>query len=94
MDYVVMLSAMFTMIMCMYMCLRLLISICLWEVSAYITSVDGGICTSTSDSIDIVHLVELLSFSFAHVMPGKYNLKASHASWSFENVSTKCCNKT
>lgn len=25
-------------------------------------------------------------FSFARVMPGKYNLKASHASWSFENA--------
>jgi len=43
---------------------------------------------SPFDGIDITyHLVELFSFSFTRVMPGKYNLKASHASWSFENVS-------
>jgi len=45
---------------------------------------------SPFDGIDITyHLVELFSFSFTRVMPGKYNLKASHASWSFENVSKK-----
>lgn len=27
------------------------------------------------------------SFSFGGVMPGTYHVKASHASWSFENVS-------
>ena len=47
------------------------------------------VCLHSKVLIDILHLVELFSFSFARVMPGKYNLKASHASWSFETVSTK-----
>ena len=38
----------------------------------------------------LISLTLINSFSFSQVMPGKYHVKASHSSWTFENVSLQC----
>lgn len=38
----------------------------------------------------LISLTLINSFSFSQVMPGKYHVKASHSSWTFENVSLHC----
>lgn len=38
----------------------------------------------------LMSLTLINSFSFSQVMPGKYHVKASHSSWTFENVSLQC----
>ncbi|XP_073255709.1 BOS complex subunit NOMO3-like [Porites lutea] len=50
------------------------------EISLHVTSGDKERKTVTTDGG---------FFSFARVMPGKYQVKASHASWSFENAETE-----